>query len=70
MMTPQSLRRKPPPPPKGFFTTAEWAKKWKMSIAQTSQILNRAMADKLVRRIRHPRLDGGGVRPCNFYGEA
>lgn len=68
MMTPTSLRRKPPKPPKGFFTTAEWAKKWKMSVPQTHVIIRRAVEDKLVRSIRIMRLDGSGVRPCNYYG--
>ena len=71
MMTPASLRSKPPKPPKGFFTTAEWAKKWKLSMPQTAVILRRGIADKLVRMIRHPRFDAtGGIRHCSYYGEA
>ena len=70
MMTPASLRTKPPKPPKGFFTTVEWSRKWKLSIAQTSVIIRRALREKLVRRLRHPRLDAVGVRLCNYYGPA
>jgi len=67
MMTPTSLRRKPPKPPKGFFTTVEWAKKWKLSIPRTGTIIRQAEADKLVKKIRIMRLDKIGVRPCNYY---
>ena len=69
-MTPRSLLRQPPPPPKGFFTTVEWSKKWKLSIPQTARILTDGVADKLVRRRKHPRRDQVGVRLCNYYGPA
>ena len=70
MMSPTSLRRKLPPPPKGFFPTAVWAKKWKLSVAQTKRVLDRARSDKIVRCIRLERRDACGVRPCNYYGPA
>ena len=70
MMKPADFAPRPDKVPPGWKSCAQWAVRWKLSIAQTSRLLRQGVKDRAIRRRFFRARTGATVRPVPHYAAA